>query len=64
MGVSTKVINHEKAIGTAASGAVEEGLAIWKPSKGGGLSVGVLPDQVAGVRQRVSKLIHGFKLHC
>lgn len=55
----TNEINHEKAVGAAAS-RTAHGDAVGEPGGGQEAAEGALPRKVAGVRQRISEGIYCF----
>jgi len=57
-GWRTDEVEDDAAVGEAAGGAVEEGLAVGEPEHGVGVVVAVDEVVVARVRQRVAEAEH------
>ena len=57
----TNEVDDEAAIGGAAGGATEEGLAVGRLVEGDGGEAGALEDEVASVRVRVAEAEDGVE---
>ena len=60
-GVCTNEVDDKAAIGGAAGGATEEGLAVGRLVEGDGGEAGALEDEVPSVRVRVAEAKDGVK---